>query len=73
MSTDIEKRVGSLLDTSNGASSSEKSIGASSQSSKNSSSSMNFAKPVAVLENNIAKEKISAELKEQEEKLKVCK
>ncbi|XP_010677544.1 DExH-box ATP-dependent RNA helicase DExH1 isoform X2 [Beta vulgaris subsp. vulgaris] len=70
MSTDIEKRVGSLLDNSNGASSSEKSIGASSQSSKNSSSSMNFAKPVAVLENNIAKEKISAELKEQEEKLK---
>lgn len=34
---------------------------------------MNFVKPVAVLENNIAKEKISAELKEQEEKLKVCK
>ena len=72
MSADIERRVGSLLNTSEGASSSGKSIGETPQSSKNSSSPVSYVKPVPVGENNVAKEKISAELKQQEEKLKVC-
>lgn len=72
MSTDIERRVGSLLDTSKGTSSTENSIGESSQSSKNSSSTISSVKPVPILESHVAKEKISAELKHQEEKLKVC-
>ncbi|XP_056687061.1 DExH-box ATP-dependent RNA helicase DExH1 isoform X2 [Spinacia oleracea] len=70
MSTDIERRVGSLLDTSKGTSSTENSIGESSQSSKNSSSTISSVKPVPILESHVAKEKISAELKHQEEKLK---
>uniref|UniRef100_A0A803MJZ3 RNA helicase n=1 Tax=Chenopodium quinoa TaxID=63459 RepID=A0A803MJZ3_CHEQI len=65
MSTDIERRVGSLLDTSKGESSTENSTGASSQSSKNSLSAKSF-----VIESNVDKDKISAELKQQEEKLK---
>jgi len=70
MSTYTEKRVGSLLETSKGANVPEKSVGASSKSA-NSSSSVVTVKPVSVAGHNISKEKISAELKQNEEKLKV--
>lgn len=70
MSTDIEKRVGSLLETSKGVDATERCVGASSQSSKSSSTAAADVKPVSVAKNNISKEKISAELKQNEEKLK---
>lgn len=69
MSTDIERRVGSLLDTSKGTSSNEKSVGSPSQSAKNSLSALSSVRPAPVVEDNVAKEQISAELKQQEEKL----
>lgn len=70
MPTDIERRVSSLLGSSKGESSTEKSTGAS-QSSKNSSSASSLVKPI-LPDNNVSKDKISADLKQQEEKLKVC-
>lgn len=69
MSTDIERRVGSLLDTSKGTSSNEKSVGSPSQNAKNSLSALSSVRPAPVVEDNVAKEQISAELKQQEEKL----
>lgn len=68
MSTDIEKRVGSLLNNSNGASASGNSVGAFSHSATN--SSINVVKSVSHLENDVAKDKISAELKQKEDKMK---
>ncbi|XP_057519359.1 DExH-box ATP-dependent RNA helicase DExH1 [Amaranthus tricolor] len=68
MPTDIERRVSSLLGSSKGEISTEKSTSAS-QSSRNSSSASSLVKPI-LSENNVSKDKISADLKQQEEKLK---
>ncbi|KAK9668631.1 hypothetical protein RND81_13G073300 [Saponaria officinalis] len=69
MSTDIERRVGSLLNTSKGANTGESSNGATSQTSRTSSSAVSEAELVSVSNNNINKERISAELEEKEVKL----
>lgn len=72
MSTETETRIGNLLNSSQsrGVSSSNAS-GASSQGGKQLSADRNVTKLVSTSENELTKEKLSLELKEKQEKMKV--
>ncbi|XP_074264204.1 DExH-box ATP-dependent RNA helicase DExH1 isoform X2 [Silene latifolia] len=69
MSTDIERRVGSLLDTSKGKNTTESSSNATPRSARTSLSAANIDEPASVSRNNVEKERISLELKQKEDKL----
>ncbi|XP_024028397.1 DExH-box ATP-dependent RNA helicase DExH1 isoform X1 [Morus notabilis] len=72
MTTEIERRVGNLLDRSQsrGGLSANSSSEASSQRGKQSLADGDMTQPVPVLENDSTKEKLSLELKEKHDKMK---
>lgn len=71
MSTEIEKRVGNLLGSSKGTVPVDSSPSASSQSGKQSVPGVDTSKPGSVLVTDAGKERVSLELKERQEKMKV--
>lgn len=73
MTTEIERRVGNLLDRSQsrGGLSANSSSEASSQRGKQSLADGDMTQPVPILENDSTKEKLSLELKEKHDKMKV--
>lgn len=72
MTTEIERRVGNLLDRSQsrGGLSANSSSEASSQRGKQSLADGDMTQPVPILENDSTKEKLSLELKEKHDKMK---
>ncbi|KAK9290674.1 hypothetical protein L1049_008847 [Liquidambar formosana] len=70
MSTETARRVGNLLNTSGGAVPVDDSPSASSHGAKQSLCGVNTTNSVSTLEIDTAKEKLSAELKHRQEKLK---
>lgn len=72
MTTDIERRVGNLLDDSQGKGREHRvSSTASVEDGKQFPTSVNNIKPTSKLESDSAKEKLSAELKQKQEAMKV--
>lgn len=72
MTTDIERRVGNLLDDLQGQGRDHSvSSTASAEGGKQTPTSINNTKPVYKLETDLAKEKLSAELKQKQEEMKV--
>lgn len=71
MSTETERRVGNLLDGSQKAGPANDSSAASGQGGKQSSLGVKIVKPVSILETDAAKERLSLELKQRQDKLKV--
>ncbi|KAL7225922.1 hypothetical protein ACSBR1_021134 [Camellia fascicularis] len=72
MSTEIERKVGNLLDSSKGTVSVDNVPGASSQIAKQSVPDVDILQPVSVLEIDTGNERLSVELKERQEKMKAC-
>ncbi|XP_023527583.1 DExH-box ATP-dependent RNA helicase DExH1 isoform X1 [Cucurbita pepo subsp. pepo] len=71
MTTDIERRVGNLLDDLQGQGRDHSvSSTASAEGGKQTPTSINNTKPVYKLETDLAKEKLSAELKQKQEEMK---
>ncbi|XP_028087894.1 DExH-box ATP-dependent RNA helicase DExH1 isoform X2 [Camellia sinensis] len=70
MSTEIERKVGNLLDSSKGSVSVDNVPGASSQIAKQSVPNVDILQPVSVLEIDTGNERLSVELKERQEKMK---
>ncbi|KAI7992631.1 DExH-box ATP-dependent RNA helicase DExH1 [Camellia lanceoleosa] len=70
MSTEIERKVGNLLDSSKGTVSVDNVPGASSQIAKQSVPDVDILQPVSVLEIDTGNERLSVELKERQEKMK---
>ncbi|GMP98569.1 hypothetical protein CsSME_00046401 [Camellia sinensis var. sinensis] len=70
MSTEIERKVGNLLDSSKGTVSVDNVPGASSQIAKQSVPNVDILQPVSVLEIDTGNERLSVELKERQEKMK---
>ncbi|KAI7996155.1 DExH-box ATP-dependent RNA helicase DExH1 [Camellia lanceoleosa] len=70
MSTEIERKVGNLLDSSKGTVSVDNVPGASSQIAKQSVPDVDILQPVSVLEIDAGNERLSVELKERQEKMK---
>ncbi|XP_059668649.1 DExH-box ATP-dependent RNA helicase DExH1 isoform X1 [Cornus florida] len=68
MSTETERRVGNLLDSSQGTVSDDNLPSASSQGPKQSSRDVNITKPIPMLEN--CKERLNTELKQRQERMK---
>ena len=71
MSTEIERRVGNLLGSSKGTDSVDNSPGTSSQRAKKLMSGVDSPKPDPVFEIDADKERLSVELKDRQEKMKV--
>lgn len=71
MSTETERRLGDLLDSSQGTMDVSNSSSTSSRTTKGSSCVAESVKPVKVLESDAAKEKLNLELKRRQEKMKV--
>ncbi|KAM7505061.1 hypothetical protein LguiB_003965 [Lonicera macranthoides] len=72
MSTETERRLENLLGNSAGTVSVDNSASASTQGSKQTSHGADITKPNLVLEIDTAKERLSVQLKERQEKMKVC-
>ncbi|KAM7468993.1 hypothetical protein LguiA_007176 [Lonicera macranthoides] len=72
MSTETERRLENLLGNSAGTVSVDNSASASTQGSKQTSRGVDITKPNLVLEIDTAKERLSVQLKERQEKMKVC-
>ncbi|KAF5937832.1 hypothetical protein HYC85_025338 [Camellia sinensis] len=70
MSTEIERKVGNLLDSSKGTVSVDNVPGASSQIAKQSVPDVDILQPVSVLEIDTGNKRLSVELKERQEKMK---
>ncbi|KAI5679650.1 hypothetical protein M9H77_00877 [Catharanthus roseus] len=70
MSTETERRLGDLLDSSQGTMDVSNSSSTSSRTTKGSSCVAESVKPVKVLESDAAKEKLNLELKRRQEKMK---
>ncbi|XP_052199353.1 DExH-box ATP-dependent RNA helicase DExH1 isoform X2 [Diospyros lotus] len=70
MTTDIERRVGSLLNSSKGAVSADNFPSASSQGSKQVVHGVDITKTESSFETDIDKERLNLELKERQEKMK---
>ncbi|GAB4834074.1 hypothetical protein Ancab_032327 [Ancistrocladus abbreviatus] len=70
MSSETQRRVGSLLDISKGATAIDQSSAACSQNVRQQSLAPSVNQMVSVAENDVAKHKISAELKQWQEKMK---
>jgi len=71
MPTEIERRVGNLLNSSQKAAAGNESNATSSQGGKHASLGGKIVKPASMLETDAAKEKQSIELKQKQDKLKV--
>ena len=71
MPTEIERRVGNLLNSSQKAAAGNESDATSSQGGKQASLGGKIVKPASMLETDAAKEKQSIELKQKQDKLKV--
>ncbi|KAA8518450.1 hypothetical protein F0562_015924 [Nyssa sinensis] len=70
MSTETERRVGNLLNSSQGTVSANNSPSTSSQGIRQSSCGVDSTKPVSMLEIDTAKEELSIELKQRQERMK---
>lgn len=71
MSTETERKLGHLLDSSQVTIDLGNTSSTSSQSSKGSSSAAELVKPIQVSQSDIVKEKLNHELKRKQEKIKV--
>lgn len=71
MSTETERRVGNLLDSSQRVAHSNDSGVKSGQGARQSSSCVKIIEPVSTMETNSAKEKLGIELKQRQDKIKV--
>lgn len=71
MSMETERRLENLLGSSAGTVSVDNSASASTQGSKQTSRGADITKPSSVLEIDTAKERLSVQLKERQEKMKV--
>lgn len=71
MSSETERLVGRLLDSSQGSEHASSSSNSSAQAVKQSLSTENKSKPVSRLESGSAKDKLNSELKKRQENLKV--
>ncbi|XP_065855874.1 DExH-box ATP-dependent RNA helicase DExH1 isoform X2 [Euphorbia lathyris] len=69
MSSETERRVGKLLNSSQRAAPANGSVGTSGQANKQSSADPNIMKPVSMLETDSAKEKLNVELKQKQDKI----
>lgn len=71
MSTETERKLGHLLDSSQVTIDLGNTSSTSSQSFKGSSSAAELVKPIQVSQSDIVKEKLNHELKRKQEKIKV--